>query len=134
MTHQELRIQVDELGKELCLTHSSSSMIETQSSMVAMTHEDVSGTYGLMEELLVMVERKEDLDLHGLDERYNLENFDYTHSMHHGDYEPLLFGIPLTTQVITIDRGVEHIHCGLSIGEYMHPLIMGMDILRTWTH
>jgi hypothetical protein len=45
----------DELHMELSLAHSSSF----QSSMEVMTHEDVSDTYGLMEELLVMVEHEE---------------------------------------------------------------------------
>jgi hypothetical protein len=65
-----------ELHMELSLAHSSSF----QSSMAVRTHEDVSGTYGLMEELLVMVEREEHSNLHGLDERYGLETSDYTHS------------------------------------------------------
>jgi hypothetical protein len=119
-----------ELLMELSLAHSSSF----QSSMVVRTHEDVSSTYGLMEELLVMIEHEGHSNLQGLDERYGLETFDYTHSLHLGDHEPLLLGSPLMAQVITGDRGVEHIPCGPAIRRYMHPLIVGMDILRTWTH
>jgi hypothetical protein len=81
--------------------------------MEVMTHEDVSGTYDLMEELLVMVEGEEHSDLHGLDERYCLETSNYTHSLHLGDHEPLFLGSSLMAQVITVDGGDEHIPCGL---------------------
>jgi hypothetical protein len=110
-----------ELHMELSLAHSSSF----QSSMAVRTHEDVSGTYGLMEELLVMVEHEEHSYLHGLDERYGLETSDYTHSLHLGDHEPLLLGSPLTAQVITVDGGVEHIPCGPTIREVYAPTYCG---------
>jgi hypothetical protein len=61
---------VDELCRELSLAHSSSFTTETQSSMAAITHENVSGTHDLREEHLVMVKHEEHSDLHGLEERY----------------------------------------------------------------
>ena len=73
--------------------------------MVVKTHEDVSGTYGLMEELLVMVECEEHSYLHGLDEMYVLDTFDYTHSIYLGYHEPLILGSQLMTQVINVDGG-----------------------------
>jgi len=126
LTSRELCMREDEeeVGKlthelhiELSLTHSSSF----QSSMADKTYEDVSGTYGLIEEPLVMVKHEEHSDLHGLDERYGLEISDYTHSLHLGDHEPLILGSPLTAQFITVDGGVEHIPCGPTIRDvYAH--------------
>jgi hypothetical protein len=112
MALQESEIQVDELCVELSLAHSSSSTAETQSSMAAITHEDVSGTHDLREEPLVMVKHEEHSDLHGLEERYDSKISDYTHSLHHGDHEPPLLEGPLKAQVIAIDEIVEHIPCG----------------------
>jgi len=83
------------------MAHFSSSTIETWLSMAATTHEDVSGTQDLREEICVMVEHEEYSDLCGLDERYGLETFDYTHSLHLGDHEPLLLGSTLMAQAIT---------------------------------
>jgi hypothetical protein len=71
----------------------------------------------LREEALGMVKHEGHTNLHGLDERYVLETSDYTHSLHLGDHEPLLLGSPLTTQVIIVDMGVEHISCGPTIEE-----------------
>ena len=121
MVLQESGIQVDEVCRKLSLAHSSSF----QSSMVVRTHEDVSGTYGLIEELFVIVKREEHSNLHGNDKRYGLEISDYTHSLHLGDHEPLLLGIPLLAQVITVDRGVEHISCGPVIKEVYAPAYCG---------
>ena len=105
--------QVDELCMELSLAHSSSSIAETQSSMAAITHEDVSsGTHDLREGTLVMVKHKKHSDLQGLEERYNSEISDCTHSLHHEDHEPPLLKSPLKAQVIAIDEIVQHIPCG----------------------
>jgi hypothetical protein len=104
---------------ELSLTHSSSF----QSSMAVRTHEDGSSTYGLMEEFLVVIEHEGHSDLQGLDKRHGLEN--YTHSLHLGDHEPLLLGSPLTAQVITGNRGVDHIPCGPTIREVYAPTYCG---------
>jgi hypothetical protein len=52
---------------ELSLAHSSSFY----PSMEIRAHEDVSGTYGFMEELILMVEHEEHSNFHGL-ERYGL--------------------------------------------------------------
>jgi hypothetical protein len=93
--------------------------------MVVMIHVDVSGSYDLMEELIVMVKHEEHSYLHKLDERYVLETSDYTHILHLGDHEPLLLGSPLTTQVITVDGGFEHIPCGLAIREVYAPTFCG---------
>ena len=60
--------------------------------MAVKTHEDVSGTYGLMEELLVIVKNEEHSYLHGMDEIYGLETSDYTHRLHLRDHEPLILG------------------------------------------
>ena len=117
--------EVGKLTHELHMEFSLAPPLSFLSSMVVRTHEDVSGTYGLMEELLVMVEREEHSDLHGLDERYGLETSDYTHSLHLGDHEPLLLGSPLTTQIITVDGGVEHIPCGPAIREVYAPTFCG---------
>ena len=93
--------------------------------MAFRTHEDVSDTYGLMEELLVMVECEGHSNLHGLDERYGLESFDYTHSLHPIDHEPLILGSPLMAQVIIVDGGVEHIPWGPAIREVYAPTYCG---------
>jgi len=90
--------------------------------MAVRTHEDVNGNYGLMEKLLVMVEREENSHLHGIDERFGLETYDITHSMHIGYHEPLLLGSPLTTQIIIVDGGVEHIPCGPAMREVYAPM------------
>jgi hypothetical protein len=93
--------------------------------MVIMTHEDVSSTYGLREELLVVIEHKGHSDMQGLDETYGIETFDYTHSLHIGDHELVLLVSPLTAQVITENRGVEHISCGIAIKEVYAPMYCG---------
>jgi hypothetical protein len=112
MVLQESKIQVDELCMELILAHYSSSTTETQSSMKAITHEDVSGTHDLREEHLVMVKHEDHSDWHGLEERYDSYFFDYTHTFHHGDHEPPLLDGPLKDQDTAIDEIVEHIPCG----------------------
>jgi hypothetical protein len=56
---------------ELSLAHSSSSTIEFESSVAAITHEDVSGTHDLRGEPLVRVKHKENSDLQGLEDRYD---------------------------------------------------------------
>jgi hypothetical protein len=131
-SHDEEKIGkiTHELHMELRLAHSP----YFQSSMAVRTHEDVSGTYGLMEELLVMVERKDHSDLHGLDEMYDLETFDYTHGLYLGDHDPFLLGSPLTAQVITIDGRVEHIPCGTAIREVCAPTYCGngyIEVMHT---
>jgi hypothetical protein len=61
------------------MAHSSSFIEETQSFMAAKTHEDVSSTEDLREEILVMVECEDHSYLCGLDERSGLDTSDYTH-------------------------------------------------------
>jgi hypothetical protein len=80
--------------------------------MAAITHEDVSGTQDLREEALGMVKHKGHSDLQGLEERYDPEISDYTHSLHHGDHESPLLESPVKAQVIATDEIVEHIPCG----------------------
>ena len=87
-------------------------MEENQSPMTTIIHEDVIGTYGLMEELVMMVKHDDHSYLHGIDKRYGLETYDYTHSLLLGYHEPLILGSPLMAQIIILDRAVEHIPCG----------------------
>jgi hypothetical protein len=82
------------------------------------------------EDILVMVEHEEHSNLHGLDEIYVLETYDYTHSLHIGDHETLLLGIPLMAQVITVDGGVEHIPCGPTIREVCAPTYCGNGYIK----
>ena len=74
--------EVYELCRELSLAHSSSSTVETRSSRAAIKHEYGNGTQHLREETLGMVEHEDHSDLHGLDKRYGLETFYYTHTLH----------------------------------------------------
>jgi hypothetical protein len=98
---------------ELGLAHSSSFIAENQSSMAAITNENVSsGTHDLMEGPLVMVKHEKYSNLQGLEERYDLGISDYTHSLHHGDHEPPPLESPLKAQLITTYEIVEHIPCG----------------------
>jgi hypothetical protein len=117
--------EVGELTHEPLMELSSAHSSSFQSATVVRTHEDVSGTYGLMEEFCVMVERKEHTYLHGLDEMYGLETHDYTHSLHLGDFKPLRLESPLMAPVITVDEGVEHIPCGPTIREVYVPTYCG---------
>jgi hypothetical protein len=77
------------------------------------------------EDIIVVVKCKEHSYLHGIDERYGLETYDYTHSLHLGDHEPSILGISLVAQGITIDGGVEHIPCGTTIKEVCVPTYCG---------
>jgi len=70
--------------------------------MAALTHEDDSGvkssiidTQDLRDEPLMMVKHEEDLDLHGHEERYDLEISICTHSFHHVDHESHLLENPM---------------------------------------
>ena len=45
--------------------------------------------------------------------------------MHCGDHEPLILGSQLTTQVINVDGGVEHIPCRPTIRELYAPTYCG---------
>jgi hypothetical protein len=117
MALHESKIQVAKFRVELSLTHSPSSIAETQSSMSTITHEDVSGTHDWREGPLGMAKLEEHSDLQGLEERYDSKISDYTHSFHRGDQEPPLLENPLKAQVITTDEIVEHIPCGPTKGE-----------------
>jgi hypothetical protein len=77
---EEVRNLTHELHMELSMAHSSTF----HSSMAVRTYEDVSGTYGFIEELLVMVDHEEHSYLHGLENRYGLETSYYTHNLHLG--------------------------------------------------
>jgi hypothetical protein len=52
-------------------------------------------------------------------------HFDYTHSLHLGDHEPLLLGSPLMDQVIIVNGGVDHIPFGSAIKEVYAPTYCG---------
>jgi hypothetical protein len=55
--------EVEELCYELSLSRSSSLTIETPSSLVAMTHEGMSGNHGLREDPLVKIPYEEHSEL-----------------------------------------------------------------------
>jgi hypothetical protein len=113
----KVRKLTHELHMELSLAPSSSF----HSSMGIKTTEDVSGTYGLMEELVVMVKHMEHSHFHRLDEIYGLGTSDYMHILHLGDHEPLILGSSLKTHVINVDGGVEHLPCGPNNMEVCAP-------------
>jgi hypothetical protein len=90
--------EVEELCYQLSLARSSSLIVETQSYLVAMTHEGMSGTHGLREEPLVMIPYEEHSELQVLEESHDSEGFDYAHVLHGEDHEPFLLESPLKAQ------------------------------------
>jgi hypothetical protein len=99
------------------LEHSSSLTIETPSSLEFMTHEGMSGPHYLREEPLVTISHKDHLELRVLEERYDVEGFEYSHAFHCGEHEPFLLEIPLKAQGLAMEEIVENIPCGPSLKE-----------------
>jgi hypothetical protein len=113
--------EVEELCYQLSLAHSSST--KTPLSLVAMTHEDVSGTHDLREDPFETIPHEEHSELQVLEERYDAVGFDYAHVLHYGDHELFLLEGPLKAQDLATEERVEHIPCGPPIRKYMHPWI-----------
>jgi hypothetical protein len=95
---------------------------ETQSYLEIVMHNNVSGTHGLREEPLVMILCKENLELQVLDERYDVEGFEYALVLNCGDHDLFLLESPVRDQGSTTKEIVEHIPCGLARKEVNAPM------------
>jgi hypothetical protein len=87
--------EFEELCYQLSLAHSSSLTTETPSSLAVMTHEGMIGTHDLNEEPLVMISHEEHSNFQVLEERYDIDGFDYAHVFHCEDHESFIFKRPL---------------------------------------
>jgi hypothetical protein len=106
---QELGMQVEHLCVDLSGVHPSSPTSNCQSCMTAISRDDVSGIYYLMEEPHVMVGHEEHVGLQVFTDRYDPKISDF---LYYGDQEPLLLESPLKAQVMITNGTVEHIPCG----------------------
>jgi len=100
------------LIKILKACSSSLTATKTPSSLVAVTHEGVSGTHDLREDLLVTIPHEEHSMLQVLEERYGTEGFNYASDLHWRDHEFFLLESPLKAQGLATKDIVEHISCG----------------------
>jgi hypothetical protein len=58
----------------------------------------------LREEPLVTIPHEEHSELQVLEERYDIEGFDYAHVLHCGDHEPFILESPLKAQGLATRR------------------------------
>jgi hypothetical protein len=74
---------------------SMTQSLPSQTLMIDMTQEDISGILDLVEEPCVVFEHKRHMDLQAQEERHDLETNDYMHAYQYGESESPLLGIPL---------------------------------------
>jgi hypothetical protein len=89
---------------ELKLTHS----LPSQSFMLHMMHEDISGILDVVENPCVVIEHKGHVDLQDKEERNDLNIDDYIHNYKYGDSESPILGIPLIDQVVETNISMEY--------------------------
>jgi hypothetical protein len=115
--------EIEELCYQLSLAHSSSlTTTKTPSSLVAVTHEGMSGTHDLREEPLVMIPQEEHSELQVFEERFDIEGFDYAPVLHCMDHESFLLAQGLATEMV-----VKQIPCEPANKEVYAPVDRGTE-------
>jgi hypothetical protein len=108
MTSREPCVGEEELPMELSVAQS----LPSQTLMIDMTQEDISGILDVVEEPCVVFEHKGHMDLQTQEERHDLEPVDYIHTYQYGESESPLLGSPLIDQVGETDKLMGHLLSG----------------------
>jgi hypothetical protein len=100
----------DELPKGV-VTHLS----PVHTSMIATSHEEISGTLGMMDEPSVRDAHHGQIDPQIQEEVQDIPTVDLTHTGHPKEIESQLLETPLVEQIVEADRWMEHLlpgsHC-----------------------
>jgi hypothetical protein len=124
LKHDEMRrlddlpMGVDMASRKSCMEDDELPMMSephfssSQSPMLAMTHEDISGIPDMVEEPCVGIVHKGHMDVQTQEERYGLELFDLTHTHQYEESESPLLEIPLMDQVVETDNLWGHLLSG----------------------
>jgi hypothetical protein len=123
---------IDMASRKSCMEDDELSMmtvthfLSSQTPMIAMTHEDISGIPDMVEEPCVRIVHQGHMDLQTQEERHDLETVDLTHTYQYGERESPLLEIPLLDQVVETDSLI-----GYSLPGPVHSdegaLCMGRD-------
>jgi hypothetical protein len=105
----DLLVGVDMASWKSCMEDDELHMMSephfssSQSPMLAITQEDISGIPDMVEEPCVVIVHKGHMDLQTREERYGLEIVDLTHTYQYEESESPLLEIPLMDQVVETD-------------------------------
>ena len=100
--------------------------LPSQTLMIDMTQEDISGIRDLVEEPFVVLEHKGHMDLQTQEERHGLELVDYRHTYQYEESESPLLGSLLLDQVAETDNLLEYSLLGPVYSDE-DTLLIGLD-------